>query len=110
VGFTIAFGATAVAWADQHFAYWVAAGPRTIRAATQRWTAVLYELALWMRCIVAAGITIALLVALIALVDNAATTEALYEWFRIAVGSVIFWFIFGPVWTLLFFRRGVRDA
>jgi hypothetical protein len=58
---------------------------------------------LWLRCILAAAITMALLVALIAYVDDRQASTALYHWFRIAAGSVIFWFLFGPVWTLLFF-------
>jgi hypothetical protein len=50
-----------------------------------------------------------LLVAMIAIVDNDLVTEALREWFRIAIGCIIFWFLFGPVWTLLFFRRRADD-
>jgi hypothetical protein len=105
VGFTVAFGSIAVAWADQRFAHWFAAGPEPDKQPDQRWPAIRYELGLWMRCIIAAAITMALLVALIAFVDNDQVTEALHGWFRIAVGSVIFWFIFGPVWTMVFFRR-----
>jgi hypothetical protein len=105
VGFTIAFGSVVVRWADQRFAYWFANGPTPVTTPTLRWPAVQYELALWLRCIVSSVITIALLIALIAYVDNEANTQELYAWFRIAFGSVILWFVFGPVWTLLFFRR-----
>ena len=34
-----------------------------------------------------------------------ATTLQLHDLFRIAFGSVFFWFVFGPVWNVLFFRR-----
>lgn len=44
-------------------------------------------------------------VAMIAIVNNDSNTEGLREWFRTAIGCIIFWFIFGPIWTLLFFRR-----
>ena len=110
VGFTIAFGSVAVKWADQRFAYLFAAGPKPDSLPVQRWLAVRYELGLWMRCIVAAAITMALLAAMIAFVDNDQITESLREWFRIAIGSVIFWFIFGPVWTMVFFRRKASGA
>lgn len=105
VGFTIAFGSVVVGWADQRFAHWFASGPPPVTTPSRGWPAVQYELALWLRCIVAWVITVALLIALIAYVDSEAITQELYYWFRIAFGSVIVWFVFGPVWSLLFFRR-----
>lgn len=105
VGFTIAFGGVVVGGTDQRFAHWFASGPPPVTTPTRGWPAVQYELTLWLRCIIAAVITVALLVALIAYVDNEAITQELYVWFRIAFGSVIFWFVFGPAWRLLFFRR-----
>jgi hypothetical protein len=105
VGFTVAFGPIAVTWADQRFAHLFAGGPKPSGPPRQRWPAVRYELGLWIRCIIAAAITMVLLVAMIAIVDNDPITGALREWFRIAIGCVIFWFVFGPVWTVLFFRR-----
>ncbi len=105
VGFTIAFGGILVAWADQRFAHRFAGGPPPIANPTRGWPAVKYELALWLRCIVGALITVGLLVALIAFVDNTAKTRALDAWFGIAIGLVVMWFVFGPAWSLLFFRR-----
>jgi hypothetical protein len=105
VGFTIAFGAVAVEWADQRFAHRFAGGPPPDAPPETRWSAVRYELALWLRCIVAWVITIVLLVALIAYVNNDESTQELQVWFRIAFGSVVVWFVLGPVWSLLFFRR-----
>ena len=43
--------------------------------------------------------------ALIAFIDDAARTQKLESWFRYAFGSVILWFVFGPLWRLVFFRR-----
>lgn len=109
VGFTIAFGSNAVEWADQRFAHTFAGGPKPTGAPRQRWPAVRHELGLWVRCVFAATITMGLLVAMIAIVNNDSNTEGLREWFRIAIGCIIFWFVFGPIWTLLFFRRSAGD-
>jgi quinol-cytochrome oxidoreductase complex cytochrome b subunit len=74
-------------------------------------SAILYglncELALWFRSIVAWIIALILLVALIAYIDREAVTEPLREWFQIALGSIVIWLIFGPAWSLVFFRRTV---
>jgi len=105
VGFTVAFGSVAVRWADRHFAFRFAGGPPPIKAPSHGWLAVRYELALWFRSIVAWTIALVLLVGLIAYIDNEAVTEPLREWFQIALGSVFVWFIFGPAWSLVFFRR-----
>ena len=102
VGFTVAFGGIAVAWADQHFAHRFAGGPIPPAAPTRGWPALRYELFLWVRCLVAVAITLVLLAALIAFVNDEIATEALREWFRIPIGCAVFWFIFGPLWTLLF--------
>jgi hypothetical protein len=106
----LAFGSIAVAWADQRFAHRLAGSPKPVGPPKQRGPAVRHELGLWLRCIVAASATLVLLFAMIAFVDNDPITNALHEWFRIAIGCVFFWFVFGPVWTALFFRRSVPDA
>jgi hypothetical protein len=105
VGFTIAFGGIIVAWADRRFAHRFAGGPAPLPSPDRGWPAVRHELGLWLRCVLAWIITSALLVALIAFVDDAARTEALEQWFRFALGGIILWFLFGPVWSLVFFRR-----
>ena len=111
VGVTLAFGGVTVAWADRHVAHWFAGSPKPAPAPTRGWPALRYELVLWVRCLVAALVTILLVIALIAFVNNEAATEALHLWFRIALGSIILWFVFGPVWTLLFTSwRRERDA
>lgn len=105
VGFTIAFGGILVAWADQRFAHRFAGGPAPAPAPDRGWPAVRYEFGLWLRSVVAWIITLALVSALIACIDDQARTAALQEWFRFAFGGVILWFVFGPAWTLVFFRR-----
>lgn len=108
VGFTVAFGGMAVRWADPRFAHLFAGGPPPVKPPNHGWFAVRYDLELWLRCIVAWIITIVLLSALIAYVGNEALTEPLHQWFRIAFGSVVLWFIFGPAWSLVFFRREAK--
>lgn len=108
VGFTVAFGSVAVRWADQRFAHWFAGGPPPVLPPTRGWIAVRYEIGLWLRCIAACVITVGLLIVLMAYVDNDAVTEPLHHWFRVAFGAVIFWFIFGPVWSMFFVRRAAR--
>ena len=105
VGFTIAFASVMVGWADQRFAHWFANGPPPVASPSRGWAAVRYDLELWLRCIVAWVITVVLLSALLVYIDNEAITRELYSWFRIAFFSVILWFVFGPVWSLVFFRR-----
>jgi hypothetical protein len=104
VGFTVAFGSVAVRWADQHFAHRFANGPPPVPAPKRGLPALRYEMALWARCIVAWAITLALLVALIAFIDNDAITKGLNGWFGIALISTVLWFVFGPVWSLFYLR------
>ena len=105
VGFTAAFGSVAVRWADQRFAHWFASGPPPVKAPDQGWKAVQLDLQLWFRCIAAWLIAVPLLSALIVYVDDEAVTQSLHIWYRIAFGSVFLWFVFGPVWSLLFLAR-----
>jgi hypothetical protein len=102
VGFTVAFGSVAVSWADQRFAHWLANAPAPSKAPTRGLPALRYELLLWVRCLAAIAITFALLAVLIAIVNDRPEAEELYEWFRIGSGCAIVWFVFGPLWALLF--------
>lgn len=102
VGFTVAFGGIAVAWADGRFAHWFLKGPAPPKPPKHGWSGLRYELLLWLRCLVAVAITWALLGGLIAIVDDDAATKALQSWFGISAGCAIFWFGFGPLWQLAF--------
>lgn len=105
VGFTIAFGSVAVRWADERFAYRFASGPAPAKAPTQGWDAVRHEFGLWVRCIAAWIIAFVLLEALMSYVASDAVTSSLRAWYRYGFGCIVFWFIFGPAWSLVFFRR-----
>jgi hypothetical protein len=108
VGFTIAFGSVAVRWADAHFAYRFASGAVPAAAPATGWKAVRFDFELWLRCIAGWIVAFALLEALIALVGNDAVTHSLRVWYKFGFGSVFFWFVFGPAWSLVFFRRKAR--
>ena len=108
VGFTVAFGSIAVRWADAHFAYRFASGPVPSKAPTGGWGAVRFDLGLWLRCIAAWVIALALIEALVAYVADDEVTQPLLVWHKHGFGCVVFWFILGPAWSLLFVRRGAR--
>jgi hypothetical protein len=100
VGFTVAFGGMAVKWADAHFAHRLAAGPAPAKAPTRGWAAVRYDLIVWGRCIVACVITMVLVEALVLFVGRSDSMQPLLVWQKYAFGCIVFWFFFGPVWTL----------
>jgi hypothetical protein len=105
VGFTVAFGGVLVEWADQRFAHRFAGGPAPTAAPNRGWAAVRYEMKLWARSLVAWAITIVLLVGLIEFIEDPVRTRELESWFHIASGSIALWFVFGPLWSVVFFRR-----
>lgn len=107
VGFTITFGSIAVRWADTHFAHRFASRPAPAKASAG-WRAVRYEFELWLRCIAAWLIAFALIEALIAFVGNDTITQPLHAWHKFGFGCIFFWFVFGPTWSLVFFRRAAR--
>lgn len=100
VGFTLAFGGMAVRWADAHFAHRFAAGPVPAKAPSGGWQAVRYDFHLWGRCIVACIITMALVEALVQFVGSGEATQPLLAWHKHAFGCIVFWFLFGPAWSL----------
>ena len=108
VGFTVAFGSLAVQWADAHFAHRFAGGP-VPGAPKTGWKVVRYDLELWLRCIGAWIIAFALIEGLIAFVGNQAIEQPLRAWYHFGLGSIFFWFVLGPVWSLVFFRRESRS-
>jgi hypothetical protein len=110
VGFTVAFGSTVIRWADVRFAHRYAGGAAPLKPPTHGWGSLLYDLKLWGRCILAAGLIYGLLIGVIAFVNDPSRTEALNIWFRIPLGTIFFWFIFGPLWSLIFFKRAPATA
>jgi hypothetical protein len=109
VGFTVAFGSVMVAWADKRFAHRFAGGAARVPNPKRGWPALRYELMLWMRCIGAWVIAVPLLIGLIHFVDDPTRTLELEAWFRIATGSIVAWFVFGPLWVLVFSLRPSKE-
>ena len=104
IGFTVAFGPALVSWADKWFAYKFSNGAPPPAEPSAGWPAVVYELKWWGRCIIAVIITYGLLIIIVGYVNNPSRTEALEIWFKIPFFTVVFWFIFGPLWRIVFFR------
>ena len=104
IAFTVAFGALVIRWADGWFSHRFANGPRPERS-QRGWAGVRHELKLWGRCLIAVSIMYVLLSAMIVLVDDSARTQPLERWFRLPLGTAFFWFVFGPLWQLIFFQR-----
>lgn len=108
VGFTLAFGGPMIRWADEMFVHRFAGGPAPVQH--YGWASVLHEMKLWGRCILAVAVIYGLLMGVIAFVNQPDRTAALDIWFRIPLGTIFFWFIFGPLWSLVFFRRAPVPA
>jgi hypothetical protein len=102
LGFTVAFGPLVVRRTDAWFAHRYAEGPPPAKLASRGWPAVVDDVKLWVRCIVAWAITLLLIGVLIELVGNEGATAALRLWYRIAFGCVAIWFVLGPLWSLVF--------
>ena len=108
IAFTIAFGGVAVKWADAHFAHRFGAGLAPTKAPSHGWQAVRYELNLWGRCIVASVITMVLVEAIVQFVGASEDIQPLLAWQKYAFGCIVFWFLFGPLWSLATAWRRTR--
>jgi hypothetical protein len=110
VGFTVAFGPITISWADQRFGHKFGGGPPPSKPPSRGWASVLYELKLWARCLLAIFIIYLLLFAVTTFVDQPSRTQALEIWYLIPLGTAFFWFVFGPLWQLIFFKRESNES
>lgn len=108
IGFTVGFGGLIVGWADQHVAHRFAGRQAPRPPPHIGLQAFVYDLKLWLRCLLAWAIALGLISLMIGLVDDAAATAPLLLWFRIGLGGTLLWFAAGPLWSLLF-RSWRRD-
>lgn len=112
IGFSIAFGGVSIRWADNWFAHKFADGEPPASAPTHGWELIRYEFIWWLRCILAVAVTQFLVFLAIIYIDDPIRSEELNLWFTLPLPTVVLWFIFGPLWVLLFYRTPpeVKDA
>jgi hypothetical protein len=104
IGFSIAFGGVSISWADNWFAHKFADGEPPVKAPDHGWKLVRSEFIWWLRCILAVAVTQSLVFLAIIYIDDPIRSEALNLWFTLPLVTVALWFIFGPLWVLLFNR------
>ena len=96
LGFSVAFGPTMVRWADRHFAYRFAGGPKPEKPAKgsmEKYKAVWQE---WYRVVNAAAIASVTLLGLIFTVAGPEQEGTLYWWIGRVWLVVGIWFLAGP--------------
>jgi hypothetical protein len=103
LGFTIAFGRVTIDWADVAFARRFAGGPAATKSPAHGLDLLLFELKWFGRCLLAVAVTILLSYLAIVLVDDPSRTEAFENWMRLPLITAGLWFLFGPLWSLLFY-------
>lgn len=102
IGFTVAFGKSTLAWVDRVFAHRFSDGPKPATPPTHGRELFLYELKWFGRCLLAVSVTIALSFAAIIAVNDPAKTAALNLWTKAPLITAALWFVFGPLWSVLF--------
>lgn len=105
IGFTVAFGRKTLDWADGVFAYRFADGPKPAKPPSHGLDLLKYELKWFGRCLVAVGTTILLSYVAILLVGDSSKTEAFELWTRLPLITAGLWFLFGPLWSAMFYWR-----
>jgi hypothetical protein len=101
LGFSLAFGASMVRWADVRFAHRFAGGPPPRKVPKRGPERLRHEWREFGKGVVAWAIACALLWAAVWYIDAPKRTEALVGWaYRLTVVMVI-WFVFWPLWETL---------
>jgi len=104
IGFSIAFGGVTIRWMDGWFAHKFAGAPTPPSAPTHGWKLFRHELIFWLRCVLAVAVMQTLVFAAIYFISDPARTKALEAWFVLPLITVALWFLFGPLWVLVFNR------
>lgn len=100
IGFSVAFGPTVVRWADQRFAHRFAGGPAPVKPPKYGADRARYEWVLWLRAVVACGISAALLFGAIQLIDDSERTAALNGTLATLVKIVVIWGLIAASYTI----------
>jgi hypothetical protein len=99
IGFSVAFGATMVRWADQRFAHRFASGPPPWRPPKRGWPRARYEWREWGKGMLGWAVAVAMLLAGIGWIGAGPRTEALAAWVgRLSVAMLV-WLVGWPVWA-----------
>ncbi len=101
LGFTVAFGHSAVRWADERFAHRFASGPPPQRSPSRGPEKVRHEWKVFRRAGLAWAGASALLLALTALVGDLARAQALLGYAGMLSVVLVIWFVSGPVPAVL---------
>jgi hypothetical protein len=105
IGFTIAFGRMTIRWADQWFAYKFASGARPKALPSGGWEYIWNDWKLFGRALIAYAIAGTLIVTAIYVINDPVRTAHLMKWPKVLTGSAFFWFVLGPLYSMLFKRR-----
>ena len=97
LGFTVAFGHSAVRWADERFAYRFASGPRPQRPPKHGPAKVRHEWQVFRQAFLAWAVASVLLLALTALVGDLTRAQALLGYAGMLTVVLVIWFVSGPV-------------
>ncbi|MFJ2779948.1 MULTISPECIES: hypothetical protein [unclassified Kitasatospora] len=89
-GFSIGYGPSLVRWADRHFLYRFAGGPKPRRSPKYGPERTRYEWQICGRTVVSAAITLALITALVPLSDGSARFDTFTGWYlRLSIVAVV---------------------
>ena len=104
LGFSIAFGGVTIEWADGVFARRFTGGSAAEKPPSHGRALLLFELRWFGRCLVAVAVTIFLPCLAIVLVNDSSKTEAFEVWMQLPLITAGLWFLFAPLWRLVFYR------
>jgi hypothetical protein len=100
LGFSIVFGPSMVRWADVHFAHRFAGGPPPPPNPQGR-AKVAHGWRQWGKCVSSCAIAAVLLLLAIFVIREPEQVKSLWDWLPRLGGTVVVWFLFGPLWTTL---------
>lgn len=109
LGFTIAFGRVTIDWADKVFARRFAGAAAPVKPPSHGLELLVYEIKWFGRCLLAAAVTIVLSYLAIVVVDDPTKTLAFDLWMKLPLITTGLWFLFGPLWSLLFYWSPKSD-
>jgi hypothetical protein len=105
IGFTLVFGREIIRWADRWFAYGLASGERPQKLPAGGWPLIRYDLLLFGRAVLACSIASALIAGAIHYLADPEQTQGLSSWRGHLFRTLVFWFVFGPLYTIVFKSR-----